>query len=106
MYEILRNPATLQLVGLRSKTSLDKESRDYPGFVSQPMSWKMACDKFNRVAEPYTTDTERKAVMGAVADLEGIAVRELMQLLACVNVQPAGRSIGHSRTEPPNRSYS
>jgi 2-methylcitrate dehydratase len=71
---------------LRDGRTLVKESRDYPGFVSHPMSWEMACKKFNLVAGPYTTDIERKAVVNAVADLEEIRVRDLMQLLTAVRV--------------------
>jgi 2-methylcitrate dehydratase len=73
-------------VVLRDGRTLDKESRDYPGFVSRPMSWEMACDKFNRVAARYSTDAVRRAIIDAVADLENMRVRNLMQLLTSVHV--------------------
>jgi 2-methylcitrate dehydratase len=73
-------------VVLRDGRTLDTESRDYPGFVSRPMSWEMACDKFNRVAARYSTDAVRRAIIDAVADLENMRVRNLMQLLTSVHV--------------------
>jgi 2-methylcitrate dehydratase len=63
---------------------LDKESRDYPGFLSHPMSWEMARDKFERVAARRATQATTKAVVNAVANLEDIRVRDLMQLLTSV----------------------
>jgi 2-methylcitrate dehydratase len=78
-------PCRIRVV-LRDGRSLTKESRDYPGFVSQPMSWEMACNKFNLVAAPYTTDADRKAITNAVANLENVRVRDLMALLTSVRV--------------------
>jgi 2-methylcitrate dehydratase len=46
-------PCRIRVV-LRDGRTLIKESRDYPGFVSQPMSWEMACKKFDLLTEPYT----------------------------------------------------
>ena len=63
---------------------LDKESR-YPGFLSHPMSWEMACEKFDRVAAPRAAaGATTKAVVNAIANLENIRVRDLMQLLTSV----------------------
>lgn len=82
-------PCRIRVI-LRDGRTLVKESRDYPGFVSQPMSWEMACNKFNRLSAPYTTDEERKAITNAVADLENVRARDLMRLLASVRVPPVG----------------
>jgi 2-methylcitrate dehydratase len=88
-------PCRIRVV-LRDGRTLVKESRDYPGFVSQPMSWEMACNKFNLLAVPYTTDAERKAVISAIADLENTRVRDLMQLLTSVRVPPKVGSREHA----------
>jgi 2-methylcitrate dehydratase len=88
-------PCRISVV-LRDGRTLVKESRDYPGFVSQPMSWEMACNKFNLVAAPYSTDSERKAVISTVADLENTQVRDLLQLLTSVRVPPKERSQKHA----------
>jgi len=78
-------------VTLSDGRTLTKEGRDYPGFVSQPMSWELATQKFNRLAAPYTTDTERKAITNAVADMDNTRVRDLMRLLSSVRIHnPAG----------------
>jgi hypothetical protein len=55
----------------------------------------MACNKFNLLAAPYTTDAERKAVTNAVADLENTRIRDLMKLLSYVRVPPAVRRGEH-----------
>jgi len=39
-------------VTLSDGRTLTKEGRDYPGFVSQPMSWELATQKFKRLAAP------------------------------------------------------
>ena len=88
-------PCRISVV-LRDGRTLVKESRDYPGFVSQPMSWEMACNKFNLVAAPYSTDAERQAVISTVADLENTQVRDLLQLLTSVRVPPKERSQKHA----------
>lgn len=78
-------------VTLSDGRTLTKEGRDYPGFVSHPMSWELATQKFNRLAAPYTTDTERKAITNAVADMDNTRVRDLMRLLSSVRIHnPAG----------------
>jgi len=82
-------PCRIQVV-LRGGQTLIKESRDYPGFVSQPMTWEVARNKFDRLAAPYTTDEERKAITNAVADLEDVRVRDLMRLLASICVPTIG----------------
>ena len=43
------------------RADLVKESRDYPGFVSQPMSWEMARNKFNRLAAPFATEAAEES---------------------------------------------
>jgi 2-methylcitrate dehydratase len=69
---------------------LTKESRDYPGFVSQPMSWEMVCNKFNRLAAPFANEAERKAITNAVADLDHIRARDLTALLGSVLASKTG----------------
>lgn len=82
-------------VTLRDGRAFVKESRDYPGFVSHPMSWEAVCAKFNRLAEPFATDAERKAITNAAADLENTRARELMRLLTAVRAPSKAGSHGH-----------
>jgi len=88
-------PCRIQ-VALRDGQTLVKESRDYPGFVSQPISWEMACKKFNLLAAPYAAEAERKALINAVADLENTRVHHLMQLLASIHVPSAVEGRKHA----------
>jgi 2-methylcitrate dehydratase len=88
-------PCRIRVV-LRDGRALVKESRDYPGFVSQPMSWEMACNKFNLVAAPYAPEAERKAITNAAANLENLRVRELMRFLTSVSVPATVRSSEHA----------
>lgn len=87
-------PCQIRVV-LRDGKTLVKESRDYPGFVSHPMSWEAACAKFERLTADYTTDAERKAIATAVLDLENMRVRDFMGLLASVRVSAGARSRKH-----------
>lgn len=84
-------PCRVQVV-LRNGETLVKESRDYPGFVSQPMSWDMASGKFDLLLAPYTTMDDRKAIVSAISDLENTRIRDLMPLLTRVRVPSTVRS--------------
>jgi 2-methylcitrate dehydratase len=84
-------PCRIEVV-LRNREALIKESRDYPGFVSQPMSWDMARSKFDLLTTPYSKKSESKAIADAVSDFENTRIRDFMQLLARVRVPPAIRS--------------
>jgi 2-methylcitrate dehydratase len=76
-------------VTLRNGEMLAKEGRDCSGFLSQPMSWEMAMDKFDRLAISYTSKAERKAITDAISDFENIRVRDFMRLLSCVGTSGA-----------------
>jgi 2-methylcitrate dehydratase len=89
-------PCRIQ-IALRNGQTVVKESRDYPGFVSQPMSWEMVCNKFNLLTAPYVTEIKRKALINAVADLENTRTQELMQLLAGIRL-PATSTPNHNRS--------
>jgi len=88
-------PCQIRVVLCDGRT-LVKESRDYPGFVSQPMSWEMASQKFNRLATPYATEGERKAITSALADLENTKIRDLMRLLTSACAPKATGSPKHA----------
>jgi hypothetical protein len=86
-------------IALRNGQTFVKESRDYPGFVSQPMSWEMVCNKFNLLTAHYATEAERKALINAVADLENTRIQELMQLLARIRVSATAKHNRKCSTE-------
>jgi 2-methylcitrate dehydratase len=88
-------PCRIQVV-LRDGRAIVKESRDYPGFLSQPMSWEAARVKFNLLMEPYTTAADRTAVADAVADLENTRICDLMKLLTHVRESAAVGNGNHA----------
>jgi len=64
--------------------------------VSQPMSWELATQKFKRLAAPYATDAEGKAITNAVADMDNTRVRDLMRLLSSVRIHNQAGSRKHA----------
>ena len=60
------------------------EKKDYEGFFKRPMRWDRVIEKFERLAAPNTTPELRKEIIGAVANLDGIGIRDLTRLLGCV----------------------
>jgi 2-methylcitrate dehydratase len=88
-------PCRIQVV-LRDGQTLVKESRDYPGFVSQPMSWEMACKKFNLLMAHYATEAQRKDLINLIADLDNIRIHQLMQPLAKIRLAPGTRGKIHA----------
>jgi 2-methylcitrate dehydratase len=69
---------TLHLAG---GTTLGAEKRDYEGFLTRPMSWERALQKFERLAERI--DPELVAdLAGAVRTLDDLNTNDLTALLA------------------------
>jgi 2-methylcitrate dehydratase len=87
-------PCRVQIT-LRDGRILTKENCDYSGFVSQPMSWETVSKKFHGLAGRYFADAERNRIVSAVADLENLRIRDLMQLLADVSAPSTVRSAEH-----------
>jgi 2-methylcitrate dehydratase len=58
------------------------ERRDYAGFVTRPMSWEQACEKFERLTAPHLDLARRARITHAVAELEAISVSDLTSQLA------------------------
>jgi 2-methylcitrate dehydratase len=87
-------PCRLTLT-LRDGRVLSKELQDYPGFITQPMSWEMTFEKFERIASCFASASLRHSIADSVKNLESIQVRDLTRLLQKVETpQPehAGKS--------------
>lgn len=76
-------PARLRVV-LRDGKVLSVEKRDYEGFHTRPMPWERVVEKFERLASPFTDAGQRRALVEAVAGLEGLNVRDLTRLFEAV----------------------
>ena len=71
-------------ITLRDGRVLEQETKDYEGFFTRPMSWETAVQKFNKIATPNASAGQRGGIADAVANLEQISVRELMEQLSAV----------------------
>lgn len=68
-------------LSMRSGQTLSNETASYPGFTADPMTWKMARQKFDALASPFFPGELRDRIADAIANLERIQVSDLMQLL-------------------------
>ena len=68
-------------IRLRDGRTLTKEMRDYPGFFTQPMSWEMARQKFEHLAEPHAAGGDIRAIADTVFGLEDARISDLTRLL-------------------------
>jgi 2-methylcitrate dehydratase len=69
-------------VHLASGATLTAERSDYEGFLTRPMSWERAREKFERLAADRVEPELATELAGTVADLEECATRDLTTLLA------------------------
>lgn len=79
-------PARLQvLTGDGGEFTLEK--RDYEGFLTHPLSWERALEKFERLASPSAEKSLRESIAEAVWRLDELEIRELAALLGRVNTR-------------------
>jgi 2-methylcitrate dehydratase len=71
-------------ITLKDGRVLEQEAKDYEGFYTRPMPWQMAVQKFNKIATTNANAGQRASIADAVANLEQISVRELMEQLGAV----------------------
>jgi 2-methylcitrate dehydratase len=82
---------------LRNGRVVSKEIHDYPGFITQPMSWEMAFEKFERITAPFTTASLRNSIADAVKDLDSVQIRDLTQLFHNIERPHSKRPVKVSR---------
>lgn len=68
-------------IKLKDGRALGCEKHDYEGFYTRPLSWEKVVAKFERLAAPFTTETQRAAIVGAVAAIETKDVEQLTEIL-------------------------
>ena len=54
------------------------ERRDYAGFITRPMSWDQALDKFEHLTAPHVDRARRGKITRAIGELEAISITDLM----------------------------
>jgi 2-methylcitrate dehydratase len=75
-------------ITLHGGRTFDREQYDYEGSPTRPMTWDRVVDKFHWLAEPFTDDTLRSEIIGAVDRLDVIPMAELTALLGTVSSTP------------------
>lgn len=68
---------------------------DYPGFHTRPFDWAAARQKFDRLARPFTTTAERRALADVIATLDARPIAHLTVLLG--RVRARAPLLEHSR---------
>ena len=79
-------------VHLKDGRTLEKEKRDYEGFVTRPMSWATAEAKFHALASPFASESLRRQIAKALANLENLQAADLLKLLAKIPKRRGERS--------------
>src|ERR1700730_11020763 len=74
------------VVRLQDGTTYEHEVQDYPGLASHPFAWEDAVEKFDRLVADRIDDALSREIKEAVHALEGILVKDLMELLGRVRV--------------------
>ena len=70
-------------ITLKDGRVLERETKEYEGFHTLPMSWETVVQKFNKIASPNASAGQRAGIADAVANPEQVSVRELMDQLGC-----------------------
>ncbi|MDZ7657706.1 MmgE/PrpD family protein [Fodinibius sp.] len=74
-------------VHLKNGKTHSLEKSDYEGFHTRPMSWETIIQKFEGLAEPYTTKELRNQIVDMVQHFEEYSVSDLMNLLSNIKKQ-------------------
>lgn len=61
------------------------QKNDYEGFISKPMSWEHAREKFDHLTEPFTNTKQRNEIADAILHLDKGNVSTLTNLLGKVH---------------------
>jgi 2-methylcitrate dehydratase len=73
-------------VRLTTGASYTHEVKAYPGFATRPFTWDEIVAKLDNLATDHADEGLCKEIAGAVRSLESIRVKDLMNLLARVDV--------------------
>jgi 2-methylcitrate dehydratase len=78
-------------IQLQDGRALAAEKRDYHGFLTRPMAWNAAVQKFERLSLQSVMAATRRDIVDAVANLEDIQTVDLARLLDKDHVVAAPR---------------
>jgi 2-methylcitrate dehydratase PrpD len=74
-------------VWLKSGQSLSHEVSDYPGFATQPFTWKDMDAKLDKLAAGHAGEQLIQEIKDAVRSLEDAEIKDLTKLLGEVKVE-------------------
>ena len=69
-------------IQLKNGQVVSKEKNDYLGYLTRPMSWETAAQKFKHLSSPYIDPALQQKIIETTMNLERLKVAELTQLLA------------------------
>jgi 2-methylcitrate dehydratase len=81
-----RTSARVHVV-MRDGQEFSREQSDFEGSPTRPMSWGRVVEKFHWLAEPFADDALRADIIGAVEQLDRIAISDLALLLSRVSIE-------------------
>ena len=82
-------------VRLHGGTVLSIEKRNYEGFLTRPMNWDQAVQKFQSLSEPHTTESLRSQIIETLEQLEDKPVRRLTELFQNVGTPLGQEALRH-----------
>ena len=68
-------------IHLKNGKTVAKAVDDYEGFLTRPMSWAGATEKFSSLVSAFIDEARKKKIIDAVTHLENIEARELTETL-------------------------
>ncbi|HKD75780.1 MAG TPA: MmgE/PrpD family protein, partial [Ktedonobacterales bacterium] len=68
-------------IALADGETLRVEKQDFAGFYTRPLTWEQAVAKFTRLAAPFAGESQRAAIVEAVAHLESTDMKHLAETL-------------------------
>jgi 2-methylcitrate dehydratase len=90
-------------VTLTDGRALTREVTTYPGLNAPPLTWKQVLRKFVGLTSGRLTPDQSRALVDAIHNLDAVAVRDLMRLLASVAVEDGPATRSATRTRVPVR---
>jgi 2-methylcitrate dehydratase len=75
-------------IRLTSGASYTHEVKDYPGCATRPFTWSEIVAKLDDLATDHADEGLCREIAEAVRSLESLRVKDLMNLLARVDVRP------------------
>ena len=77
------------VVRLKNGSIFEIEKQDYAGFITRPMSWEQALEKFNRLTQPHLQLSQLNDIIQAISQIENLKVNDLTRTLVRITHQAA-----------------